>query len=209
MPTRNPVRWTLFSLFACLTLVVAGSAGAMEVLDRSGQDDSNKDYSNRNLDKSNFSDAVCINTGFFNTSLKQVNFKGANLKDAKFMHGADCTGADFTGSTGKPFFVDVNLSKANLQGVTFTLGNKVKLLGTNMQKATIFGNFNGAVMTGADLRGTNLRGTKIYGEEAKILKGAFYNDDTAFPDSFDPKEAGMIFKEADKKNDGKKDKPGR
>jgi uncharacterized protein YjbI with pentapeptide repeats len=43
-----------------------------------------------------------------------------------------------------------------------------------------------ADLTGVDLRGANLTGAN--------LEGAWFNDDTRWPDGFDPVAAGVIYK---------------
>lgn len=193
-------------LFCLAALFAASGVVAADVLDNSGKDVSGKNYADQVLDKSNFSDAICVETRFERASLKKVNFKGANLNNAGWAR-ANCTEADFTGCTGNIYFQYSNMTQANLEGVKFSVGYQVNFKNANLKKAKFDGHDSACIFAGADLRGANLRGFHIT-PGGKLLKGAFYNDDTAFPDNFDPKEAGMIFKEDDKKSDkdgGKKD----
>ena len=72
---------------------------------------------------------------------------------------------------------NVMLTGINLKGF--------KLQGANLQGANLHGaNLRGANLQEADLRGTNL-------QEAD-LRGAKYDDQTQFPEGFNPRKAGMI-----------------
>ena len=56
-------------------------------------------------------------------------------------------------------------------------------------------------MAAAGLRGAGLVGSQ--GESINFWKGTIYDEDTAFPNGFDPKAEGLILHKADekKKND--------
>ena len=87
---------------------------------------------------------------------------------------------------------DIALSQAYLQGA--------KLGGADLHKADLWGaNLHGAILLAtdlceADLIGANLRGANLHGAGLRGAKlgGARYNDETIWPDGFDPEAAGAI-----------------
>ena len=95
-----------------------------------------------------------------------INLRGANL-DAG-LEEADLRGANLRGA---------NLQVAYLRGAN--------LLGANLLDAYL----RFASLEGADLRGANLRGANL---EWAGLRGAVYNDDTLFPEGFNPQQRGML-----------------
>jgi uncharacterized protein YjbI with pentapeptide repeats len=111
-----------------------------------------------------------------------MELEGINLESA------DLTGADLTGC---------NLYWSYLRGATLT--------GTTLRKAELRGaNLRDTELRGADLRwadlsldnvgaGTQLQGADLRGAalEGVNLTGAEYDDETRFPDGFDPSSHGM------------------
>ena len=83
--------------------------------------------------------------------------------------------------------------------------SKSSLREANLQKSKIHGISYDCDLSRADLRGANLRAVTLSASGPR-LTGALYDDDTAFPDGFDPRAAGMILKEADKADETKEDK---
>src|SRR5439155_1549659 len=125
------------------------------------------------------------------------------LKFATF-YGTDAAEADFTGVTAPGQFIQFSmtkLDKANFEGVNKNLvslvfRNKCSLKDANLKKAKIGQISNDCDLSRADLRGASLRAVTFQANALPRLTGALYDDDTAFPDSFDPKAAGMILKNA-------------
>ena len=94
--------------------------------------------------------------------LQGANLISANLKWAK-LQGANLQGADL---------ISANLKGADLKGADLISAN---LKGANLISANLIS---------ADLQGANLQGAN--------LQGAKYDDNTTFPDDFNPKKHGMI-----------------
>lgn len=191
---------TFLALLLSTTLVLADGK------DFHDQDLTNKKFTGEALNGADFSDAVLSNTDFSKASLKRAIFRGAVFK---YVYGgdADFSGADFreTNFTGQ--FNGADFSKANFEGITakseFGFYN-AKFRGANFKNSKGWkGDFYNCDMTGADLRGANFRGAKFSGDT--ILRNALYDDDTSWPNDFDPKAAGA--KLSDKEaGDDKKDK---
>jgi uncharacterized protein YjbI with pentapeptide repeats len=139
---------------------------------------------------------------FTNASLKKANFKGASIKRVYF-HQVDLTEADFSGAsagTGSINFIDAILNKAELPGLIIDFGKDCRLRGANLRKAKISGASLNCDFSGAHLEGANLRGSQLRQDSSTRLRGAFYDEDTSFPQGFDPKRAGMILQEKNKGN---------
>ena len=99
-------------------------------------------------------------------------FKVKDLKDAD-LRGADLEGAGLEGAN----LECANLSEANL--------SEANLWYADLEYANLRGaNLRGADLEDADLTGANLRGAN--------LTGALYNDETIFPEGFDPEQCGMV-----------------
>ena len=109
------------------------------------------------------------------TDLRRANLRGANLRGAN-LRGASLWGANLCGA---------NLSKAELL--------ETDLSGTDLSGTDLMGaELSGALLCGANLCGANLRKADLVGAN---LWGSLYNQDTRFPDDFDPSKEGMILKE--------------
>jgi len=165
------------------------------------QDLKNKDFSNGSLNGANFTDAILDHASFVRASLKKAIFKGANLANTGF-YLADLTEADLRESTGAAWLSETNLTKANLEGLTVSFGYHCTVRGANLKKCKITGVSGPCDFSDADLRGANLRGATSLGSAR--FKNAIYDDDTAWPDGFDPKAAGAILK-AEKTEEKKAD----
>jgi hypothetical protein len=97
-----------------------------------------------------------------------VDLSGAQLRYAN-LQGANLEGANLSGA---------NLSFADLTGADLTRAN---LEGANLG----WTNLTEANLEGADLTGANLQGADLTGAKA--------NEDTTWPEGFDPVAAGVIF----------------
>ncbi|MDB9492360.1 pentapeptide repeat-containing protein, partial [Dolichospermum circinale CS-534/05] len=79
----------------------------------------------------------------------------------------------------------VDLTEADLR--------KAKLTGANLSGADLRGcRVRGSNFANADFRNTNLTCTKTQLTGVSTLRGAIYNDETKFPEGFNPKFAQMI-----------------
>lgn len=106
------------------------------------------------------------------------------------MIGNYCAGANFT--------------KANFEGLTFELDFGCTYRGANLKMCKISGGGDtGQDFSGADLRGANLRAVRTLA--VARWKGAIYDEDTAFPDGFDPEAARMVLAKPEPKKDVKTD----
>jgi len=157
--------------------------------------------------------ALYINTDKFpvgfdpnEKGMKHVG-QGANMSDYNF---AGCSFREF--DLGKREIVslekaqfkrsDLNLcdlSEMNMKEADFT---EAYLKEAHLDKANCEGaNFHNAKMLCTRLRGTNLKNAnlcwaKMQGaiiDEKTNLTGAKYNDDTRFPNGFDPKQHNMVY----------------
>ena len=139
--------------------------------------------------------------------MKKANFKDAIIKTADFSR-ADLTGADMRGTVLHWAFGGdgTNFNDSNWEGSTLGSTRKSTFRGTNLRKAILLGSYIDNDFTGADLRGANLLAAKIIPNPnaGNVWKKAKYDEDTAFPKGFDPKEEGMILTKPDEKKDDKK-----
>ncbi|ACB52277.1 rfrA family pentapeptide repeat [Crocosphaera subtropica ATCC 51142] len=117
-------------------------------------------------------------------NLREVDFTGADLRDA-YLNEADLTAVNFT--------------DANLEGASLI---KIYLIKANCYQT----NFSGAYLTGAYLTKTNFKEAKFHGaylNGAKLsgakLEDAYYDHQTRFDTSFDPKTALMKITDSKKK----------
>ena len=116
--------------------------------------------------------------------LRGADLQGANLLAAD-LRGAELWGANLQGANLLAADLQgAELWGADLQGVSLQWAylREAKLQKAKLQKA----NLRMAFLQGADLQGADLR-------EAN-LQEAEYDDDTKFPDGFNPKKEGMIKK---------------
>ena len=125
-------------------------------------------------------------------SLAGAQLQGASLTGAR-LQGADLTGAQLQGAdlTGAQL-QGANLEWAQLQGADLT---EARLQGANLEWAQLQGatlreaRLEMASLTGAQLQGANLSWAYLAG--ASLYK-AKYNDDTQWPDGFDPGAAEAV-----------------
>jgi uncharacterized protein YjbI with pentapeptide repeats len=161
-------------------------------------------FSDVGLKGANFSKASLKNANFSKARLENANFKGADITSAIFTD-ADLTGADLRETTTKGSHCEgANFSKANLEGLSFALGFGCKYNGANLRMCKISGRGDTRQdFCRADLRGANMRAVTTLA--TALLKGAIYNEDTAFPDGYDPAAAGMVLAKPEPKKDNRVD----
>ncbi|NVJ03634.1 pentapeptide repeat-containing protein [Myxococcus sp. AM001] len=122
-----------------------------------------------------------------NANLSGCLFEGASLRQALLM------GADISGS----LFIEAMLEGAVMEVVN---GTHATFIGANLTAATLTGaRLNGASFVDADLKGASLDEARLHGTNFKgaVLEGASlrdarYDDETIWPDGFDPVAAGAI-----------------
>ncbi len=109
--------------------------------------------------------------GFMGAELGEADLEGAKLR------GTDLSYADLRGA---------KLRAANLRGADLSYTD---LGEANLCEADLRGaNLIGANLIGARLRGANLMGADLIGAR---LRTSYYDENTLFPDGFDPVSAGM------------------
>jgi uncharacterized protein YjbI with pentapeptide repeats len=169
-----------------LGLALPGFAGEKDFHD---QDLTSKKFNNAALNGADFSDAILKGVQFDKASLKRAIFKGADISGVWFT-GADLTEADLREVKGIAVIARSHFDKANLQGMELGC-NDCTFRGANLKEAKISGYVYNCDFSGADLRGANLRGMTVH-TDTNRWKGALYDDDTAWPEGFDPKAAGAV-----------------
>ena len=155
------------------------------------------------LRKANLTEANLYEANLTGANLEEANLTGANLRGADFdnanLFKANLSGAIFDGGTE---FIEANLEEANLSGTDFSeAGVYGHATGANLRGVSLNGanlspsdgsvrRLFGLDLSYADLRGANLRLVEFVETN---LSGAIANEDTIWPDWFDPKAAGVIF----------------
>jgi uncharacterized protein YjbI with pentapeptide repeats len=184
------------SLFIALILALATPLAPLFAGDRDyhDQDLKNKDFSQAILNGADFTDAVVSHANFYGASLKNAIFKGCDLDSSSFA-SADATGADLHGSKGLLMISSSHFDKANMEGITM-MAHDTTFRGTNLKGAKLNGYIYNCDFSGADLRGANMR-QMVVNTDSNRWKGVIYNDDTAWPDGFDPVAAGAVMAKAE------------
>lgn len=145
------------------------------------------DLRDADLNQSDLSDADLQRANMEGAALYWADLAEADMREASLTH-ANLVGADLT---------DANISGADLYGavVNGAVLKRAKLVGTRLADADLnWVDCSDADLTGADLRRARLGWANLSG--AKLadarLEGALYNEDTKWPDGFDPIAAGCI-----------------
>lgn len=152
---------------------------------------------------------------FRNQDLRHVIFYHANLQGANFLR-AKLQGCDFTeANLSQASLYEARASGAilfrtNLQGAELLRTDlsragmveanfkEASLLGARLGRADIrFANLEGARVEGCDLSEVNLAGADLSGTvlTGTNLQGAVYNDETVWPQAFEPEAAGATWLE--------------
>lgn len=186
-----PVKTIVAGLFAgCLTLVFVNS-GFAQGTDFHEQQFNAKDFTGQKLDGANFTDAVLKGCNFTHASLRNAKFTGADLSGA-WLNDADLTGADLTKTTGDYIASRTCFDGATLQGQRITMNN-CTFRKANLRDTKVSGYIYNCDFSGADFSGANLRLMAVNTDSNK-WKGVIYDDDTSWPDGFDPVKVGAILK---------------
>lgn len=112
--------------------------------------------------------------------LARVNLLRADLEEA-YLVGAKLAGANLR---------EANLAHSHIEWAFMGTAN---LLNANLKGAQLIGvELRGANMAYADLSGANLQDTSLMWTR---LRGATYNEETLWPEGFDPISAGAVLKE--------------
>lgn len=136
------------------------------------------------------SEATLLNTKLHNANLGYANLKSAILNEA------DLSSANLNNVK----LGSANLSNANLSCVNLSKANlcKAKLISCNLHKANLSdAKLSNSDMKNADLRGANLSNTKL---SSVNLRKAYFDEETIFPQGFNPLDAGMINLSGDYEN---------
>jgi uncharacterized protein YjbI with pentapeptide repeats len=140
-----------------------------------------------------------------NSRLDGANLAGFNLNNANF-----CSLFPFRSNLNGVILTRANLENANLENTDLRGANLsgANLNGTNLRNVLLdHANLSGADLTNAcldgaclkyvildDLRGAKLIGANLIGADLTKadLRGAIYNNETKFPEGFNPKTSKMI-----------------
>jgi uncharacterized protein YjbI with pentapeptide repeats len=114
--------------------------------------------------------------------LRDAGLAGAPFAGAR-AEGAVLRGARLTGAT----LTAADLRRADLR--------QASLAGADLRRADLFE----ARLQGADLRAADLRGADLTGAG---LEGAAYDEQTRWPDGFEPKTSGALLRPADAPSGG-------
>ena len=125
------------------------------------------DLYHANLGRANLEEADLQRADLAHANLRGADLNHADLNNAS-LRDADLQGADLQGA----FLVRADLYEADLQGAD--------LQGADLERAHL----RDARLQHANLRGANLQGAWL--EEAR------YNDNTLFPEGFNPQQRGMV-----------------
>ena len=165
-------------------------------------------FNHTQLPGAKFKGANLWEATFYDTKAPRADFSGAKLTSSHFerseLYQASLQGADLSSATirnsdmTKAVLNQADLTGINLFDVTL---NSAKLIQANLSKATL----TDATLTNANLTGANLTDTTIDRGDFRgaqliditvnantKLNGSIYDDNTQFPDNFDPKAYGMI-----------------
>jgi hypothetical protein len=184
------------SRVSLLTLLLIASSAFAAPKDFHDQDLKEKIFSGGTLNGADFSDAILKNAKFEGASLKRANFKGADLTGV-WLTEADLTEADLTDVKGIPLCIHSHFDHAKMQRFDLKT-NDCTFKGADLREAKISGYTYNCDFSGADLRGANLRAMAVppKGQSENRWKGALYDDDTAWPDGFDPVAEGAVLSKA-------------
>lgn len=144
-------------------------------------------FINHKLDRMNFS-----NKTFTEVDLRQANIDSSNLEQTS-LSGSDLSGSSLVGTSFKKSIIDnvvfnrANLTKAKLSQSKIT---NVSFFGACLYKAS----FCEAKLDNLDFSFANLSAAYLDRTDlsTSMFESAIYSSNTAFPDGFDPVEAGMI-----------------
>lgn len=186
-----------FAALICAASILYSPALAAEK-DFHDQDLKGKSFAEATLKGANFSEAVLQNCDFSKADLRGANFRGADVRSN--MNGANARGADFREATLNVYAEGADFSEANFEGCDMKNVNPfmAKFRGANLKKTKGWGNMSHSDLSKADIRGANLRGMWITPGDVPRLTAAIYDEDTSWPDNFDPKPSGAILSEAPK-----------
>jgi pentapeptide repeat protein len=135
--------------------------------------------------------------GLVNARLRYARLAKADLHFADLtgatLRGADFTKADLTGtSLRRSVLVETNLYQADLRDAVLAgaMAEDADLRGTDLSRADLTtAHLGRARLDFADLRGADLTGADL---TETSLRDALADDDTRWPDGFDPAAAGVV-----------------
>jgi hypothetical protein len=184
----------------CLTCAVA------QQKDFHDKDLTEKNFAGANLNGADFSEAVLKGCEFRKATLQKANFKGADISNAGFSD-ADLTGADLREIVGMAYLQNTILNEANMEGVDMSRSGSVyacKFRGANLRNTKGWGLIGACDFSNADLRGANFRA--MQGGPDPRFRNAIYDEDTTWPDNFDPKAAGAKLAKSPSKDESARDR---
>lgn len=186
-------------------LVATGTTLFAQGKDFHDKDLTEKSFASANLNGADFSEAVLKSCDFRKATLRGADLKGADISNANFSE-TDLTGADLREINGMAFLQHTILNEVNMEGVDMSRSGSVyacKFRGANLRNTKGWGLIGGCDFSNADLRGANFRA--MQGGPEPRFRNAIYDEDTTWPDNFDPKAAGAkLAKSASREESGSK-----
>ncbi len=130
---------------------------------------------------------------FMDSTLENMDLRGTNFRDGNLIRA----------NLSSAILFDANLSSAKLNSANLSGANLffAKLVSANLSDANLVGaqlsnaKLNGAYLRGANLSDANLRGADLRSAQLSDrtdLLEAKYDDETLFPEGFDPETKGMV-----------------
>jgi uncharacterized protein YjbI with pentapeptide repeats len=150
------------------------------------------DFSQCKLNNTDFTQATLINSKFFKTELYNAKMNTCILDGAtiNYCHfdGVSLCSSDLRRITAN----NSSLKNSHIQCAYFQESKLYKINFSNSDLS--YSDFTGANLTGSNLTGASLQGANFESVDLELveMKGAFYDDETKFPEGFDPYKNGLI-----------------
>jgi hypothetical protein len=150
------------------------------------------------LQKTELPGANLVGAKLTGVNLTQANLYGANLARATLVEAiliaVNLTEANLTGSAeAEVEGYDTVSAEAKPPVDVSAVGPGANLTGAKLSGARLIGaNMTGANLTAATLYTADLSGADLTDADLTLTAGALYDDQTRWPDGFDPKAAGAV-----------------
>ncbi|MBD2018562.1 pentapeptide repeat-containing protein [Microcoleus sp. FACHB-53] len=153
------------------------------------------DFTHSNLSNVDLSQRKLRWANLNNADLSYAQLRGTNLFRAKLID-AKLTNTNLTHAN----LIEAELNNAELHYANLNKAKlcRAKLIKSNLYKANLSGaKLGNSDMRNADLRGADLSNTNLYSVN---IQKAYFDEETIFPQDFNPLNAGMIYLSVDYEN---------